>query len=366
MNTFIFIFWGLTFTLTLLHLMYVVYLVFLPPLKNNNSLSEGVPDGISLILFSYNNKNYLKPKINLLLKALSAFSKHELIIIDNGSTDGSKELLNNLSNKNIRILTNDILGVASSINMGVKAANHKIVVFCDLRQQFSDGILQKLVQGFVNPQVGAVSSYLSEVDSAGKKSILRVYENKIKYLESKSGNLLGVYGPLYAINKDCFKEIPADIILEDLYLSLNILKQKAVIIRTDCVITDEAFSDVYNYKRACRYSTGLLQLAFCTKIFNGLSLKQQIMLIWHKYIRLFLPIMFIMSILFILILTSGFVWYITVASSLLGCLLLCMPDKMTFLKPFKKVIQIIGYYLGAPFESVFKLLWLSNKNSTSK
>jgi hypothetical protein len=114
-------------------------------------------------------------------------------------------------------------------------------------------------------------------------------------MESNTGSLIGVYGPFYSIKKKCYSIIPDYIILDDLYLSLRILKTKQIEIREDCKIIDESFSIHYNYKRTRRYLKGLLQLLKEKTIISDLSYKQRTMLIWHKYLRLLIPFFLILS-----------------------------------------------------------------------
>ena len=75
----------------------------------------------SIIITFYNHKNYLGQLKQMLEK--QEFKDFEVIIIDNNSTDGSKELLQNFNLGNIptKIVFNpENLGICKAFNLGVK------------------------------------------------------------------------------------------------------------------------------------------------------------------------------------------------------------------------------------------------------
>ena len=254
-------------------------------------------NSVSVILLSYNGKQYLNEKINFLISELSAFELNELIIIDDHSTDGSAELLDNFRNiENVRVIfKSNHRGIPFSMNLGIATAKYESVIFCDQRQRLSETIIKKIVEPLKYKDVGAVSGCISNMERDNHCSIIRRHENSLKIKESRAGSLIGVYGPFYAIKKQCYTSIPENIILDDLYLSLKILKSKKVVLQDDCQISDECFFDLYDYKRTKRYLAGLLQILNDKSIIKELNLKHLTMLIWHKYLRLLIPISLFLS-----------------------------------------------------------------------
>jgi len=333
--------------------LYLVYPLWLTSFASDKSTDEQETEGIncvSVLLLSFNGKEYLTEKINFLLRELSAFEFHELIIIDDNSSDGSVELLRNFGNLDcVKILYNSRQeGIPFSMNLGVATAKYDYVVFSDQRQRLSEGILKKIVEPLKFTKTGAVSGCISYLDKGKKCFFLRRHENSLKSKESKTGNLMGVYGPFYAIKKQCYSSIPANIILDDLYLSLKILKSKQIIIREDCRIMDEEFSTHYDFKRARRYLSGLLQILSEASVIHDLTKKQRIMLFWHKYLRLLIPVL-----VFLCYITSGLmimegIEYLMVFSVItLAGLLSILPMKSYFLCKMKTVIRVNVYYFFA-------------------
>lgn len=282
--------------IVLLSLIYFSYPFWLKWNCRKNVMKKGIKeiDQVSLIYMSRNGARFLEDKIDFLLIELANYSDYELIIIDDHSEDQSQILLEKYKNHpNIKlILKDEQKGIPQSMNIGCSSAKYEYLVFCDQRQILSKGIIKKLTHALSFKGVGAVSSCLSPLDKENNSSILRMHENLIKSYEGKMGNLIGVYGPLYALKKKYYKTIPNHIILDDLYLSIKILKNASVRFLGECQIIDDDAYRLYDYKRSKRYLKGLLQLVFEKELIYDLNNQQKLMLFWHKYLRLLIPMTF--------------------------------------------------------------------------
>lgn len=336
----------------ILYLIYPVWLMlFVDGKAGNKEEKETEPiDNVSLILLSFNGVKYLKEKTDCLRLELATFRNYELIVIDDNSTDGSIEFLKSLTeNEHLTIHYNHTQkGIPYSMNLGVSLARYNYLVFCDQRQQLSENIIRKIVEPLKYANAGAVSGWISHIDKEKKYSFIRLHENILKEQESRSGNLIGVYGPLYALKKQCYIEIPEHIILDDLYLSLKVLKTKQIEIRKDCQVTDENFSNLYDYKRTRRYLSGLLQILHSDFIFCELNGKQLIMLLWHKYFRIIIPVGLFACYMSLALSVSngrGFMLAFGVVTTIV--ILSVLPDRIMFRFRFKNLIRInILYFIA--------------------
>ncbi len=86
---------------------------------------------ISTVIPVYNTRPYLSEAINSILVQKDYLK--EIIIINDGSTDGSKEyLLDNFSKNNlIKIINTENLGQGNARNIGIKEATGKFIYFFD-------------------------------------------------------------------------------------------------------------------------------------------------------------------------------------------------------------------------------------------
>lgn len=302
----------------ILYFLYPVWLKLMAIGKRKAQPAKGKIDRVTLILLTYNGKPYLEDKINLLLQDLRAFPEHEMLIIDDHSTDGSQELLHKYASiPGIRvILKEEQRGIPHTMNMAVSMALFENIIFCDQRQVTSLNSLVKLVEMLADDETGAVSACISHIDKAGCSSWIRRYENYLKEAESRAGSLMGVYGPLYALKRSCYHPLPEHIILDDLYLSLKVMTTRKINITQECLIFDDHICSLHDYKRIRRYIKGFQQILADKELMMRLPSRQLVMLIWHKYVRLLIPVFLCLSYFATGILSFFNPWFIVVFSIL--------------------------------------------------
>lgn len=94
---------------------------------------------VSVIIANWNTKDLIKQCVESIFNSLPPDFKFEIIVIDNGSTDGSREYLPGLGDKIRLILNNTNEGYAKACNKGMKIAKGKYILLLG-----SDTIMQKL------------------------------------------------------------------------------------------------------------------------------------------------------------------------------------------------------------------------------
>lgn len=103
---------------------------------------------VSVVVTVYNRKRLLKRAVASLLK--QTFKDFEVIIIDDGSTDGVERYLNELvsQHKNFRYVKHSNRGIALSLNTGIALSLGKYITFLDSDDEYEPGHLQKRVSYF--------------------------------------------------------------------------------------------------------------------------------------------------------------------------------------------------------------------------
>jgi glycosyltransferase involved in cell wall biosynthesis len=87
---------------------------------------------ISIIVPTYNRKFFLENCLKSLFNQTYPQDKYEIIIIDDGSNDGTGELIKKLSkNHHLRYFYQENKGWSSGRNLGIKKAKGEIIVFID-------------------------------------------------------------------------------------------------------------------------------------------------------------------------------------------------------------------------------------------
>jgi cellulose synthase/poly-beta-1,6-N-acetylglucosamine synthase-like glycosyltransferase/peptidoglycan/xylan/chitin deacetylase (PgdA/CDA1 family) len=89
--------------------------------------------------------------------AASDYPDFEVIVVDDGSTDRTAEIVEGLVLERVRLLRKPNGGKASALNAGVAATEAPVIVMVDADTVFEPETLRRLVQPLGDPSVGAVS-----------------------------------------------------------------------------------------------------------------------------------------------------------------------------------------------------------------
>ena len=96
---------------------------------------------ISIIVPVYNGETTLKRCIDSILS--QSFADIEVILIDDGSTDGSMNVISACTDERIKAVSKENGGVSSARNLGIELSNGKYVLFVDCDDELPEGSLEK-------------------------------------------------------------------------------------------------------------------------------------------------------------------------------------------------------------------------------
>lgn len=106
---------------------------------------------LSIITINYNNKEGLIKTIDSV--ARQTWTDFEFIVIDGGSTDGGKELIENNHQINYWLSEKDS-GVYNAMNKGIRKATGDYVIFMNSGDYFYDSTVLEKVQESFNSNIG--------------------------------------------------------------------------------------------------------------------------------------------------------------------------------------------------------------------
>ena len=106
---------------------------------------------ISVIIPVYNSEQYIKKCIESILK--QTYTNYEIIIINDGSKDKSKEVIEELKKENsdkIIHIEQKNMGVAKTRNKGIKKSTGDYIAFIDNDDFIDEDYFEKLIEGSDN------------------------------------------------------------------------------------------------------------------------------------------------------------------------------------------------------------------------
>ncbi|MBZ6174200.1 glycosyltransferase [Streptomyces olivaceus] len=124
--------------------------------RNRHRFSWGPPDTgpVSVVVPAYNEKECIEATLRSLARSTHPV---EIIVVDDGSTDGTAEIAESLGLPGVRVVRQANAGKPAALNNGVRHARYDIVVMMDGDTVFEPDTVRHLVQPFADPAVGAVA-----------------------------------------------------------------------------------------------------------------------------------------------------------------------------------------------------------------
>jgi len=323
-------------------------------LKRRSAAAQISPT-VSIVLAVRNGMAYLPQKINQLLNSDYPNIK-EIIVVSDGSTDGTAEYLGGLSDPRLKtVLHEEHCGKAVALNAGMKQATADVIVFNDVRPEIASGAIQRMVNHFADPTVGCVSGELillhegqNDVSGAIGRLYWR-YEKWIRKCEASYDSPVGVCGCFYAIRRELAVPQPTGMILDDMFQPLSIIRQgyRSVIEPGALVIDRQPEQAGIEFHRKVRTLAGNFQLVQLAPWVLTPQNRVIFQLVSHKILRLFVPYLFISVLVVSLLLAGNSHFYAALACLLLLGLLLAIGS-------LQSKIPVLGR-IGGPIAALLML-----------
>ena len=221
-------------------------------------------------------------------------------------------------------------GKAAGLNAGVRAATGDVLVFADSGQRFGTDAIALLARAVMHPDVGAVSGRLELAQGAKAPALpLRVYWSLERWLRRREADVhsaIGVTGAIYAMRRALWTPLPAGLILDDLYVPMQlVLAGHRVGFADDArAYETRATNDGNEYRRKVRTLTGVLQLcAWLPRTLAPLRNPVWFQFVTHKLLRLLTPYWLLVCLVWLVVAVGqriGFGWLLAAAAAFVAVL----------------------------------------------
>ncbi len=197
---------------------------------------------VTIVVPAYNEEENIARKIEDLLALDYPREKLEILIVDNSSTDRTREIA---SSYPVKVLESP-RGKINAINEGVHGASHDIIVETDADTLLDSGSVRSLVTCFADETIGAVGGKAVVEDSGvffGKsKAAYHRADWELRTLEGRLDSVISLDGKLMAFRKSLLPAIRSDAVVDDLEINFMLRSRGFRSVIDDKAIVYEASS----------------------------------------------------------------------------------------------------------------------------
>ncbi|MCU1240404.1 MAG: glycosyltransferase, CESA-like subfamily [Candidatus Acidoferrum typicum] len=239
------IFWASIGILTYTYLGYPLLLAVISRLISRRSPEPGYTPSLSVLIAAYNEEVGIRAKIERTLALDYPRQKLEILVLSDGSTDRTDEIVKSISDPRVRLLrVEGRKGKTNAQNEGVMCARGEVLVFSDATTIYHPQALLYLACNYSDPRVGAVSGRYQYLDSDGKSPTglgtvaFWNYENFIKIMQSRIRTISGCCGCIYSVRREAYTALAPEVI-SDLVQPLHVIQQGYRVVFEDRAVAYE-------------------------------------------------------------------------------------------------------------------------------
>lgn len=254
------------------------------------------PSSVSFVIAARGGGDRINERVGELKDQLLVADRDgEIILVLDGCSDDG--LLSQQQNDGTRVKIVPLaenVGKAAAISIGVTHAEGEVLAFADVRQQWADNALARLLVRFEDSQVGAVSGdlILESSDANQGVGLYWRFEKWLRRRESDYDSITGVTGAIAAVRRDLFCPIPAGTILDDVYWPIMVVMRGMRVVHDSTAVAfdrlpNEATSE---FRRKVRTLAGNFQLL--TQVPGAVmpwKNRAWVQFVSHKILRLVVP-----------------------------------------------------------------------------
>jgi hypothetical protein len=198
------------------HVLYPAWLAFKTRAKTDPE--PPVPEtwpGVTVVVPAYRERNVIKAKVEDAFANGYPGPLQVLVVADDPETaDAARSTAADI------VVSDNRGGKANAVNRGLEQARHEIVVLTDANASLAPGTLAALARWFEDATVGAVAGEKRVLDQS--EALYWKFESWLKRRESRLGTTIGLVGELAALRRTAFRPVPPDLIVDDLWLALQV------------------------------------------------------------------------------------------------------------------------------------------------
>lgn len=319
--------------------------------KNNYDSITDWP-AVTVVFSVFNEEKVIKRKLESILNSDYPKDKLQILIGSDNSTDATHQIIEEfiVKHSTITLIKKESRhGKLKIINELIDLTNTEHLIFTDANVFFEPITVKALVYDLLAKDAklvcGNISKFSPKNEGISKQEIFYMnFENQLKHHESLVYDFcVGVEGGCYAIKKEWFVKVPDGFLMDDFFITLDVISKKGKVLFEQEAVCYEDVNDapMIEFKRKIRISLGNFRNLKYYKhllfpIYKGFGFA----FFSHKVLRWLTPFALIISFLLSFMLAFYFPFFILI--SFAYSLSVILPVMTIFLEMIKVKIPIIN------------------------
>ncbi len=224
---------------------------------------------VTTLIAAYNEEDVIEAKILNCLEQSYPTELHEIIIASDGSSDRTPEIVEKYASHNVILIHRPRSGKMATVNRAMLQATGEIIVLSDANNMYNREAVANMVRHFADPKVGCVGGAKrilksEESPSSSAEGLYWKYEDFLKRADTTFDSMVGAAGEIYAIRRELYNPPPADCLLDDFIISMEIAEKGFRVLYDPEAISSEGGSASLRdeFKRRSRIFCGGFQSVF--------------------------------------------------------------------------------------------------------
>jgi cellulose synthase/poly-beta-1,6-N-acetylglucosamine synthase-like glycosyltransferase len=292
---------------------YFITVILLGKVIRRKVYKSDIKPHVTMLIAAYNEEKGIALKIEDSLKLTYPKDKLRIVVVSDGSTDGTDEIVKSYAALGVELLrVEGRVGKTDARNVAMASIKGEIIIFSDATTTYKEDLIEKMVRNFADPKVGMVTGHLIYRDSShtqmgtGQKLYWK-YESTIKKAQTSMGTLTGSVGCVTAFRKELYTPLPKNIIEDFTGPLMLVIKGFRVVYEEEALCFEDTTKKAANeWKMRVRVIRGGMSgMIHARKILNPIAYPIPFFqLVSHKILRWLIPV-FIISLFLV---TNYMVW----------------------------------------------------------
>ena len=334
---------------------------------------------VTIVFSVFNEEKVIRRKLESILNSDYPNDKLQVLIGSDNSTDSTHQIIEEFiaKNNNITLVKKTSrYGKLKIINELIDLTTTEHLVFTDANVFFEPMTMKALVYNLIAKDAkmvcGNILKFSPKNQGISDQEIFYMnFENQLKHYESlKYGFCVGVEGGCYAIMKPSFVKVPDGFLMDDFFITLDVIEKKGKVLFEPEALCYEDVNDapMIEFKRKIRISLGNFRnLKFYKHLLFPIHKGFGFAFFSHKVLRWFTPFAIVFSFFLSFLVSYYFPFFILI--SFCYSLLIVLPALTIYLEKIKlklPLINALGHFILMNFALLlgyFKFISASHESA---